>query len=83
MGLWMYINTHLHLLMVGTHHLHLLMAADTRLLWLLVVGTRLHRLMGELMFLHLDMVLIRDGHTHWVMDIQPYSIQMFRVIPGS
>ena len=25
----------------------------------------------------------KDGHTHWVMDIQPYSIQMFRVMPGS
>ena len=25
----------------------------------------------------------RDGHTHWVMDIQSYPIQMFRVIPGS
>ena len=25
----------------------------------------------------------RDGHTHWVMDILPYSIQMFWVIPVS
>ena len=25
----------------------------------------------------------RDDHTHWVMDIQPYPIQLFRVIPGS
>ena len=25
----------------------------------------------------------RDGHTHWVMDILPYPIQMFWVIPGS
>ena len=24
----------------------------------------------------------RDGHTHWVMDIQPYPIQMFWVILG-
>ena len=24
----------------------------------------------------------RDGYTYWVMDIQPYPIQMFRVIPG-
>ena len=28
-------------------------------------------------------VLIRDGHTHWVMDIQPYPIQLFWVIPSS
>ena len=26
---------------------------------------------------------IRDGHTHWVMDIQPYPIQLFWVIPNS
>ena len=25
----------------------------------------------------------RDGHTHWVMDIQPYPIQLFWVIPNS
>ena len=25
----------------------------------------------------------RDGHTHWVMDILPYLIQMFWIIPGS
>ena len=24
----------------------------------------------------------RDGYTYWVMDIQPYPIQMFRVIPS-
>ena len=24
-----------------------------------------------------------DGHTHWVMDIQPYPIQLFWVIPNS
>ena len=28
-------------------------------------------------------IVVRDGHTHWVMDIQPYLIQMFRVIPSS
>ena len=27
--------------------------------------------------------VVRDGHTHWVMDIQPYPIQMFRVILDS
>ena len=26
---------------------------------------------------------IRDGHTHWVMDIQPYPIQMFWIILSS
>ena len=28
-------------------------------------------------------IATRDGHTHWVMDIQPYPIQMFQVILGS
>ena len=28
-------------------------------------------------------ITFRDGHTHWVMDIQPYPIQMFWVIPDS
>ena len=26
---------------------------------------------------------LRDGHIQWVMDIQPYPIQMFQVILGS
>ena len=29
------------------------------------------------------MVTGRDDHTHWVMDILPYPIQMFWLIPGS
>ena len=28
-------------------------------------------------------VLTKDGHTQWVMDILPYPIQMYWVIPGS
>ena len=28
-------------------------------------------------------ITFRDGHTRWVMDIQPYPIQMFWVIPDS
>ena len=30
-----------------------------------------------------SLVTGRDGHTHWVMDIQPDPIQMFRIILGS
>ena len=31
----------------------------------------------------IPLVVSRDGHTHWVMDIQPYPIQLFWVIPNS
>ena len=29
------------------------------------------------------MITVRDGHTQWVMDIKPYLIQMFWLIPVS
>ena len=37
----------------------------------------------ELWFLSYKILSIRDGHTHWVMDIQPYPIQMFWIILSS